>query len=280
MSGNRSLPEGLFTIFADDLPNSMDPKRLFSMFGKFGVVKDVFIPAKRRKGTGTRFGFVRYDCRVAADMAIQKADGLWCENKALRVKKADYQKGEWKVERAVNRGEAWMGRTSQKVLPQIGLKTQGRRSYAEVVQNDTIAEKKRIVVKVREVGNGWLYESLLVVLNSFTAFNEFKDEVEARMEGVRVRSGGGRLAVLTFSSKQQMNEARACMDNWISEWSDCITDWEKWKSIGSERCVWITCMGVPLNVWSVQTFTDIGSFWGEVVQLDNAINNPNSFQYG
>ncbi|XP_028058333.1 uncharacterized protein LOC114262179 [Camellia sinensis] len=102
------MPEGLFTIFVDDLPNSMDPKRLFSMFGKFGVVTDVFIPAKRRKGTGTRFGFVRYDCRVAADMAIQKADGLWCE----RVKKADFQKGKRKMERVVNRAEAWMGRTS------------------------------------------------------------------------------------------------------------------------------------------------------------------------
>ncbi|KAL7246551.1 hypothetical protein ACSBR2_001612 [Camellia fascicularis] len=280
MSGNQYLSEGLFTVFVDYLPNSMDPKRLFFMFGKFGVVKDVFIPAKRRKGTGIRFGFVRYDCRVAADMAIQKADGLWCENKALRVKKADYQKGERNVERAGNRGEAWMGRTSQKVLPQIGLKNQGRRSFAEVVQNDATAEKKRMVVKVREAGNGWLYESLLVVLNSFTAFNEFKDEVKARMEGVRVRSGGGRLAVLTFSSKQQMNDARACMDNWISEWSDYITDWEKGKSIRSERCVWITCMGVPLNVWSVQTFIDIGSLLGEVVQLDNAINNPNSFQYG
>ncbi|KAL7191426.1 hypothetical protein ACSBR2_023494 [Camellia fascicularis] len=94
MQGNQTLTKGFFTVFLDDLPNSMDPKSLFSMFGKFGVVRDFFIPTKRRKGTGTQFEFVRYDCRVVTNMAIQKADGLWCDNKALRVKKADYQKRE------------------------------------------------------------------------------------------------------------------------------------------------------------------------------------------
>ncbi|KAL7253642.1 hypothetical protein ACSBR1_008059 [Camellia fascicularis] len=282
MIGNRSSAEGVFTLFVDDIPNSMDPKRLFSLFGKFGLVKDVFIPAKRRKGTGTRFGFVRYTCSVAADMAIQKADGLWCDNKALRVKKAEYQKGEWKVERDVHRGKTRTVRkvTGQQVLPQIGVKNQGRRSYAEVVQGGTSSENERLKVKVTEAGNGWLYESLLVVLKSFLDFNEFKDEVKARMKGVRVRSGGGRLAVLTFNSKQQMNDERARMDEWIFEWSDSITEWGKGKFIGSERCVWITCMGVPLNVWSVKTFRAIGSLWGEVVQLDEAINDPYSFQYG
>ncbi|KAL7180892.1 hypothetical protein ACSBR1_039868 [Camellia fascicularis] len=51
----------------------MDPKSLFGLFSKFGIVKDVFIPMKRRKATRSRFGFVRYDCPVAAEMAgIQK----------------------------------------------------------------------------------------------------------------------------------------------------------------------------------------------------------------
>ncbi|KAL7253717.1 hypothetical protein ACSBR1_008129 [Camellia fascicularis] len=67
----------------------MDPKRLYTLFSKFGIVKEVFIPMKRRQITDSRFRFVRYDCKVAADMAVQKADGLWCDNKALKVKKAD-----------------------------------------------------------------------------------------------------------------------------------------------------------------------------------------------
>ncbi|XP_028093770.1 serine/arginine-rich splicing factor 2-like [Camellia sinensis] len=82
--------EFLITIFVDNIPDSMDPKGLFNLFQKFGLVKDVFIPGKRRKASKSRFGFVRYDCEVTARVAIQKADGLWCDNKALRVKCAEY----------------------------------------------------------------------------------------------------------------------------------------------------------------------------------------------
>ncbi|KAL7204376.1 hypothetical protein ACSBR2_017454 [Camellia fascicularis] len=53
----------------------MDPKGLFVLFSKFGVVKDAFIPNKRRQTTRSRFSFVRYDCSVVASMAIQKQMG-------------------------------------------------------------------------------------------------------------------------------------------------------------------------------------------------------------
>ncbi|KAL7177055.1 hypothetical protein ACSBR2_030391 [Camellia fascicularis] len=60
----------LQTIFVDNLPESMDLKGLYTLFTKFGVVKDVFIPSKRRKATRSRFGFVRYDCPATAKAAI------------------------------------------------------------------------------------------------------------------------------------------------------------------------------------------------------------------
>ncbi|KAL7189769.1 hypothetical protein ACSBR1_039415 [Camellia fascicularis] len=60
-----------------------------------GGVKDVFIPFKRRKLTNTRFGFVRFDCLVVADITVQKANGLWMDDKAIEVKKADYGKEQW-----------------------------------------------------------------------------------------------------------------------------------------------------------------------------------------
>lgn len=65
----------------------------------------MFILSKRRKSSGTRFGFVRYDYKVATDMVIQKADGLWCDNKILRVKQADVHKKERKGERKVLQGK-------------------------------------------------------------------------------------------------------------------------------------------------------------------------------
>lgn len=66
----------------------MNSKIMVDIFRKFGVVKDVYIPLKRRKVRNTRFAFARYDCEVAAEVAVQKANGIWMEDKQLVVKHA------------------------------------------------------------------------------------------------------------------------------------------------------------------------------------------------
>ncbi|KAL7164262.1 hypothetical protein ACSBR2_040216 [Camellia fascicularis] len=206
---SRSVDNGVVTIFVDDIPNSMTPKGLYTLFNKFGVVKDAFIPSKRRKVTGSRFGFVRYECKVAAEMAVLKADGLWCDNKALKVKKAEFKKGEFKQCIMTNRGEDPMMQRPQRSFGHKRMEGSGRRSFAEVVQSGGSNEKMKVIVKAFEVGNGWLYDSVIVKLKSFFSFDEFKKEVGKRgMEEVRVREGGGRVALLTFKSQEHKREAR------------------------------------------------------------------------
>ncbi|KAF5934418.1 hypothetical protein HYC85_030589 [Camellia sinensis] len=158
--GNRSVENGLFPIFVDELPDSMTPRSLFTLFNNFGVVKDAFILAKRRKATGSRFGFVRYDCKVAAKMAVLKTDGLWCDNKALKVKKAEFKKGEIKQPGTVTRGNDRMMQRQQRGFVQQMMESVGRRSFAKVVQNGGSVGKAKLTVKAYETGNGWLYDKL------------------------------------------------------------------------------------------------------------------------
>ncbi|KAL7222098.1 hypothetical protein ACSBR1_023918 [Camellia fascicularis] len=73
---NGRISNGLFNVFVDNLPSLLDAKALFKLFMKFGVVKDAFIPFKRRKVTKSWLGFVRFNCQVTANIAIQKANGL------------------------------------------------------------------------------------------------------------------------------------------------------------------------------------------------------------
>ncbi|CAL5411923.1 unnamed protein product [Camellia sinensis] len=124
----RDSVSEMFSLFVDNLPMNMNPKDLYYLFMKFGVVRDVFIPNKTRKGTRSRFGFVRYNCSVAANVSIQKANGLWCDNKALRVKMADY--GKEKDHIKTNEHKVIEVPVNDK--PMAGM--EGRRSYAEVVQ--------------------------------------------------------------------------------------------------------------------------------------------------
>ncbi|KAL7194494.1 hypothetical protein ACSBR1_034842 [Camellia fascicularis] len=108
---------GVFTVFVDNLPASLNPKGLFNLFTKLGVVKDVFIPQKRRRVTNTRFGFVRFDCFVAAKIAVQKANDLWVDDRPLQVKHAEFGKDKVVDEAA-----------------RLPLNNQVRRSIANVVQ--------------------------------------------------------------------------------------------------------------------------------------------------
>ncbi|KAL7249513.1 hypothetical protein ACSBR1_011667 [Camellia fascicularis] len=94
---NKVGSNGLFSIFVDNLPFNMDPRALFKLFTNFGIVRDVFIPQKRRKATNSRFGFVRFDCLVAANVVVQKTDGLWVEDRELKVKMAEYGRFEIKT---------------------------------------------------------------------------------------------------------------------------------------------------------------------------------------
>ena len=80
----------IYSVFVDNLPEAMRAKGLYSIFSNYGVVVDTFILNKRRKMKRSRFGFVRYNCSVTTNMAIQKANGLWCHDKALKVKMADF----------------------------------------------------------------------------------------------------------------------------------------------------------------------------------------------
>ncbi|KAL7170394.1 hypothetical protein ACSBR2_035293 [Camellia fascicularis] len=87
----------MITVFVDNLPEYIDPKGLFTLFNKFGVVNDVFIPNKRRKMLNTRFGFMRYNCTLAATVAIQKANELWVDDRALKVKEAEFYSDQCRV---------------------------------------------------------------------------------------------------------------------------------------------------------------------------------------
>ncbi|XP_028085420.1 serine/arginine-rich splicing factor 2-like [Camellia sinensis] len=89
---NKEAQHGLFTVFVDNIPSTMDAKALYKLFIKFGIVKDTYIPFKRRRVTNSRFGFVRYNCNIAASVAIQKGNVLLVDDSMLEVKMAAYDR--------------------------------------------------------------------------------------------------------------------------------------------------------------------------------------------
>ncbi|CAL5378234.1 unnamed protein product [Camellia sinensis] len=268
----------IHTIFVDNLPESMDPKGLYNIFTNYGIVKDVFIPNKRRKLTRSRFGFVRYACPVAADMAIQKAHGIWCDNRALKVKIADFGQGKVENQQALITPDGRRGIVTTSRVPSM---VQKGKSYAQVLGGQGLISNSSISIQVNEEGNGWLYESVIVRLKPQHLVVEFEEELKNRGLGdVQIRVGGGRDIVLTFQTAGIMSEKLKALEGWIQSWSESVKVWQKGMVLDQERFVWLTCYGVPLNLWNCKTFSNIGRSWGEVIGIDEDTSRMRSFQSG
>ncbi|KAL7215492.1 hypothetical protein ACSBR1_027624 [Camellia fascicularis] len=273
----------LITLFVDNLPESFSFRNLYDLFIKFGVVLDVYIPQKRRKSTNTRFGFVRYNCFVAATVAEQKANGLWVDNKSLSVKIAEYGKG---IE---NRQRQKQSLTRQveirddaaMVTKQIWHQRTDGQTFAEVIKGAEPRSTPPITIKVDELGNGWLYESLIMRLKiDYSVLNVQNELIKRRVQNVLVRVGGGRDVIISFNSKDDMLSHMSQLKDWFHDWCEYITKWRPGMFLHQERYVWISCYGVPLNLWNLDTFQKIGRLWGELVLFDNDVCTPKSFRCG
>ncbi|KAL7245602.1 hypothetical protein ACSBR2_000853 [Camellia fascicularis] len=55
--------------------------------------------------------------------------------------------------------------------------------------------------------------------------------------------------------------------------------WKPNLPLQQERCVWLSCHGIPLHLWNRNTLNSIGSIWGTILSLDGDICHPKSFSY-
>lgn len=101
--GNKSGNKETISLFVDNIPEDRDQQWLMKTFNMFGVVKDAFVPRKRSKCTGNKFGFVRYDCRTSAGMAVSRMNGVWVDNMRLFVKEACFGQDKVRLNQKVPR---------------------------------------------------------------------------------------------------------------------------------------------------------------------------------
>ncbi|CAL5419885.1 unnamed protein product [Camellia sinensis] len=273
----------VFTVFVDNLPESLNPKELFHLFSKFGVVLDVYIPQKRRKVSNTRFGFVRFNCSVAAKIAVQKAHGLWVDDRPLQVNHAEFGKekgidkdGKIPVHRQVQRPVANVVQAG--VIRDGARGIRDRRSYAEAVEGKRVGEIENILLKAEEAGNGWLFESIIVRLKAQFADASLEKELAAiGVEDIMVRESGGRDVVITFKSKEERALKLPAIKELITDWCEDITEGQSGQVLEQERCVWLSCYGIPLHLWNSSNLRKIGGIWGQVLCLEGDMSQPISF---
>ena len=81
---------------------------------------------------------------------------------------------------------------------------------------------------------------------------------------VKVRAMSTFIALITFESKEAMEEALHRDLNWLLSFFNEVRPWsfsEGWQP----RKVWIECIGLPPFAWSFDNLSKIGEAWGCVL---------------
>ncbi|GAB2273970.1 hypothetical protein Dimus_008740 [Dionaea muscipula] len=206
--GARQSENRWITIFIDDIPENMGQNELKKLFSKFGVVMDAFIPRKRSKA-GKHFGFIRYNCSVAAEMAIQKANGLWVHNKQLKVKVADFERNQRNKTTTVNKrvSSMWVPKQANHRREATGhiKPSDVREALAKEVKNRVTSQE--VLPEVRGVcsGNGWLYRSAVAIFGDHRTTDVLLESfINQERSDVTVRRLGNKKILVTFPSEERM----------------------------------------------------------------------------
>ncbi|CAL5395234.1 unnamed protein product [Camellia sinensis] len=203
---------------------------------------------------------------------------MWCDDKALKVKMAQFGKEEVVKHKSAHPNDGREGGGKSITAPGSH---RGSRSYAQVLREGGSTSKPTITVRALEEGNGWLYESVVVRLKTTCSVDDFKKELLIRGLGeAKFTIGGGRDVILSFKSVTMMQQEFNRMEGWIKEWSDSVKVWKQGMLLDQERSVWLSCYGVPPNLWSINTFNSIGRQWGQVMEVDDDTLRLKNLQCG
>ncbi|GAB2279522.1 hypothetical protein Dimus_014162 [Dionaea muscipula] len=186
---NRGRGNKLISLFVEDIQESMEYVEMKSLFAKFGV-----------ESIEQAIRLIGYECSVAADVAIQKSNGLWIKDKELKVKLADFHKhkgGVWQrkddntrkvpgrvdthiaqpmrttlgnarneVSTVVHRLERSRLGPGGPLLSRVRKSFSTKESYANVVRKGPNQQESIPTIKVDTIGNGWLYRSVVASLDN------------------------------------------------------------------------------------------------------------------
>ncbi|KAI8564691.1 hypothetical protein RHMOL_Rhmol03G0201300 [Rhododendron molle] len=254
---NRIRYGEIFTLYVDNILEGKDQQWLLSTFNKFRVVKDAFISWRRRKGTGSKFGFIRYDCHVSTGMAVSRMNRVWVENNQLFVKEACFGH---KTGRKVLTVPRFRVRSSHELEAGEGFKERlsqgwiGRGlgvSYAQILKGETSNLKKAeqsITLRVNPEGNGWLFRSAVAVLTRVISMRTL--EVSFSLETgmlAQFRALGGHSVIITFQSQAERDGFLEGL--WMKRWISKVKPWRN-EPTRLERFMWLSYQGMPLNAWN------------------------------
>ncbi|XLQ99389.1 hypothetical protein S83_065588 [Arachis hypogaea] len=89
----ENIKRNSHSVFVNNLPWEIAKGTLFKAFGFVGVVTDIYISRKKRRGIASPFAYVRFDAKGGAETAVYKLNGVCIGSKWMTVTHTSFNRG-------------------------------------------------------------------------------------------------------------------------------------------------------------------------------------------
>ncbi|GJS28837.1 RNA-directed DNA polymerase, eukaryota [Tanacetum coccineum] len=262
-------------VFVSNFPDGCNNRDLWKVCNDYGTVVDVFIPNKKSKA-GKRFAFVRFIKVLNLDRLIENLNTIWIGRFHLFANPVRFERPKKLIS------------PIQKVISATPSNTSGFRhpkaqghvgSYVNVVNGYSTAAVSGPVIS--SASALVLDESCVVERDlSKHAMGKVKDVnsfpnlrtilMDEGFSDVKLMYLGGMWVMFEFDkvdTKVNMMQHTG-VKSWFHVIQDAVHDF-----VSDERIVWVDIEGIPLNVWSRETFMRIGKKWGETLDIEDNVDS-------
>nr|GEW95993.1 hypothetical protein [Tanacetum cinerariifolium] len=243
------------SIFITNFPEVTSSKDLWNLCQSYGTVVDVFIPYHTSKAW-KRFTFVRFSKVNTVDRLVENLCTLWIGRIHLQANVARFERPP----------------IQSSHLPQQSKRaTPVTTSFASAVKGIQPTSVQPFSVPTLVLDDSCLVTRdleyfVMGEVHQFSSINNLRVMLHNEgFQNVEIAYLGGLWVMLKLgSAKANLNLMKHVG---VASWFVCLCNAQS-DFVANERIVWVDIEGVPLYVWSRNTFQKIGSKWGEVMELE------------
>ncbi|GJS32565.1 RNA-directed DNA polymerase, eukaryota [Tanacetum coccineum] len=255
------------SVFTSNFPDGCNHRDLWKVCNDYGTVVDVFIPNKKSK-SGKRFAFVRLIKVSNLERLIENLNTIWIGRFHLIANPVRYERP-----KAPLYHKGLPGFNGNASVPRQSKVQDSGGLFVNVVNGTANVAASGIVLSA---ATALVLDDSCIVDHDLSkhAMGKVKDahsitnlQTILRDEGfseVNVSYLGG-LWVLFECRNVDIKDnlmRHTGMLSWFHVIQDAVHDF-----VSDERIVWVDIEGIPLNVWSRETFIRIGKKWGETLDI-------------
>ncbi|KAK8626688.1 hypothetical protein V6N13_134321 [Hibiscus sabdariffa] len=104
-----------------------------------------------------------------------------------------------------------------------------------------------------------------------------KELHKAGIKDVSIMRLQGSAFLLVFQNHERVVSFKKDYELALKKWFSNIQVWSEEILVCNCRA-WISCQGIPIHVWSEETFENIAALWGDLISIDEKTLKPCSFQ--